>query len=633
MSVAAAPDVNTAAAELLVDGFAAAGVRDFVVCPGSRSTPITLAIARARDRGLVRLHVVVDERAGAFFALGQGRVTGVPSVVVCTSGTAGAHFMPAVIEASLARVPLIVITADRPWELREASAPQTIDQPRLFGTHARFALDLGPPSAEPSALRAFARMAAQTVERALWPDPGATHLNVQFRKPLEPARASGREGYRDPLVELVERLCGRGPTRVIPAQIAPDDGAIEPVASLLVRSSRAIVVCGPAERAGRAAIACRRDAILEFATSHNLPVLAEAASGARFHRRASPSRAISHFDTVLRNTRAREALAPDLVIEFGLPPTSSAYARALGEWTEAKRVVVAPYGWPDPASSADWLIRAGAVEACAALEAAAPGTDVHRKRREPYGAAWSRADAAAERAISTVLETPPERRNSEVEVATSLSEGACVRALCATLPDGAVVMSGNSLAARHLDTFVSAARRDLTVLHQRGACGIDGLVAGGAGAKAASGSPVALLLGDLSLAHDATSLVLAARAGGPFVIVAIDNAGGRIFEGLPIARAIEAGTFEELFAAPAGLDFGALGVAAGVDVVRATSEVELKAALDRGWNTQRTTLVVAVVPPHDHAAREARIDSELARMLMGLGSAIGADLSPGPSPE
>ena len=183
-------NLHLAWARLFLRSAAAAGVTDVVLSPGSRSTPLTIAAATTSE---LRAHVIVDERGAAFFALGQARVTGRPSLLICTSGTAGAHWLPALIEASQSFVPLIAVTADRPWELQDSAAPQTIDQLKLFGDHVRHYAELGLPDPSPGALRAVPRIAAQAVARALGPVPGPVHINARFRKPLEPVEVDGPE--------------------------------------------------------------------------------------------------------------------------------------------------------------------------------------------------------------------------------------------------------------------------------------------------------------------------------------------------------------------------------------------------------------------------------------------------------
>ena len=335
-------NLHIAWARLFVGAAAAAGVADVVLSPGSRSTPLAIAAA---DEPRVRLHVIVDERSAAFFALGQARVTGRPSMLVCTSGTAGAHYYPAIIEASLSFVPLLAVTADRPWELQDAAAPQTIDQQKLFGGFVRHAAELGLPDPSPAAMRAVPRVAAQSVARALGPTPGPVHVNARFRKPLEPVETKSSE----PWEALAASLLKRGGPAVRVSQAAIDPEMAREIAERVACAERGLLVCGPAPIAQ----AEGRDAILELARRSGLPLLAEATSQIRFGGDRTGVAQISAIDAVRYSLG--HGLAPDLIVEIGAPPTSAAYAELVARGG-AHRVVVAPHGWNDPHGDASALV-------------------------------------------------------------------------------------------------------------------------------------------------------------------------------------------------------------------------------------------------------------------------------------
>ncbi|WP_437727988.1 2-succinyl-5-enolpyruvyl-6-hydroxy-3-cyclohexene-1-carboxylic-acid synthase [Sorangium sp. So ce861] len=601
-------NLHSAWAQLFVRALSQAGVRDVVLCPGSRSTPLAIAAMESEE---VRCHGVVDERAAAFFALGQARVTGRPSVFVCTSGTAGAHALPAIIEAHHSFTPLIAITADRPWELADAAAPQTIDQVKLFGDHVRHFAELGLPDPSPLALRAVARIAAQAAARALAPTPGPVHINARFRKPLEPVDVAGPEPWQAEWEALMRRA---GP-RVVPARAGVDARAIEEIAARCARAERGLIVCGPAP--SREDDARARRAVLALSRATGFPVLAEGTSQIYFGGAAEGVVMPASFDAFLRAPEFRAANAPDLILELGAPPTSAGYATYIAEHAGCRRFVVAAHGWNDPTSAAAALVMAEPADVCEALAARLAGAalDLGRGRRG-WAATFARAgEAAAAQAARACA-------------GDELTEGAVARAVASACPEGSLLAIGNSMPVRDLDTYCPPSARPLRVLHQRGASGIDGLVSGAAGARAVAAAPLTLLLGDLSLLHDLTGLLLAARAAGdggaPLVVVVVQNDGGRIFEHLPVARR-GAELLERCFTMPQHLDFAPAAAMFGLAYERAGTASGLAGVLAAAYQRPGATLIEAVVPPHDGAARVARLWSDVRREVAALSSAPAAD--------
>ncbi|WP_437615111.1 2-succinyl-5-enolpyruvyl-6-hydroxy-3-cyclohexene-1-carboxylic-acid synthase [Sorangium sp. So ce834] len=601
-------NLHSAWAQLFVRALSQAGVRDVVLCPGSRSTPLAIAATESEE---VRCHSVVDERAAAFFALGQARVTGRPSAFVCTSGTAGAHALPAIIEAHHSFTPLIAITADRPWELADAAASQTIDQMKLFGDHVRHFAELGLPDPSPLALRAVARIAAQAALRALAPTPGPVHINARFRKPLEPVDVAGPEPWQAEWEALMRRA---GP-RVVPARAGVDARAIEEIAARCARAERGLIVCGPAP--SREDDARARRAVLALSRATGFPVLAEGTSQIYFGGLAEGVVMPASFDAFLRAPEFRAANAPDLILELGAPPTSSGYATYIAEHAGCRRFVVAAHGWNDPTSAAAALVMAEPADVCEALAARLAGAalDLGRGRRG-WAATFARAgEAAAAQAARACA-------------GDELTEGAVARAVASACPEGSLLAIGNSMPVRDLDTYCPPSARALRVLHQRGASGIDGLVSGAAGARAVADAPVTLLLGDLSLLHDLTGLLLAARAAGdggaPLVVVVVQNDGGRIFEHLPVARR-GAALLDRCFTMPQHLDFAPAAAMFGLAYERAGTASGLAAALAAAHQRPGATLIEAVVPPHDGAARVARLWSDVRREVAALSSAPAAE--------
>lgn len=602
-------NLHTAWARLLLRALASAGVRDVVLSPGSRSTPLALAAAESEE---LRCHVIVDERSAGFFALGQARASGRPSLLICTSGTAGAHYFPAIIEASQSFLPLIVVTADRPWELHASAAPQTIDQIKLFGDHVRAFSDLGLPDPTLPALRAVVRVAAQAVLRSISPEPGPVHINARFRKPLEPILTGGPEPWEAAWSALLQKGAPASPS----PRSTPDPEAISALVERCSRTERGMIVCGPhlapsgvSGAAGRSFdLKQYQRSIAALARAAGLPVLAEATSQLRFG--LSPEiTSIAAFDALLRDPAFRSRLAPDLLIEIGAPPTSQGYADLIAEHPDCPRFVLAPHGWNDPSSSAHALLFGDPAEIC---EAVATSLSVPRRPdRSPWLLSLARADARAWDLVDREL------------AGDRLSEGIVARLVASRCPEGSILAIGNSSPVRDLDMYCPASPRPLRVLHQRGASGIDGLVSGAAGARSVAGGPVTLLLGDLSLLHDLTGLALARVVAGstpsaPLVIVVVQNDGGRIFERLPIGRAAKSsgGAFEALlergFTTSHGLHFEPAAAMFGLAYERAGTKSALEQALSRAFSGSGATLIEAIVPKSDGAERAQRLIQSIA---------------------
>jgi 2-succinyl-5-enolpyruvyl-6-hydroxy-3-cyclohexene-1-carboxylate synthase len=565
---------------LLAESLVAAGLEHVVLSPGSRSTPFTWAFG---THPRLTRHVLVDERAAAFFALGLARVSGKPALLLCTSGTAGANYFPAVVEASLAQLPLLVLTADRPLEVQGTNAAQTIDQMKLYGDHARAFFDLGAPEAAASVLAALPRLVSQAYLRSRFPEPGPVHLNARARKPLEPsapATAPERE-----LAEQVDALLGRGPTRVGVPSMVPDPHAIEDLAARLARAKRGVIVCGPAALYAPDASA----ALSELSERLGMPIYAEATSQLRFGSRALNE--ADALDWLLRSAPRRNELGVDLVLRFGAPPTSSGLEQLLAERGRPELHVVAEHGFPDPTNAAESLTFGGTAVVAGALVQA---LSAHRASAQlDFRASLTRANERVWQCIDRHLAS-----------ARELTEATAVRTAVAAVPEGGLLVVGNSLPVREVDAFVASSARRIQVASQRGANGIDGLIAGAAGAARASGVPTLLLLGDVSFAHDLGGLAAARCVKSPFVVMILDNDGGRIFEQLPAARLFgEAEEHAELWLSPPGIDFRHAGPLFGMPFSAPTSVSELEIVLRHGLATPGPSLVHARVPPH--AARDS----------------------------
>jgi 2-succinyl-5-enolpyruvyl-6-hydroxy-3-cyclohexene-1-carboxylate synthase len=577
---------------LLLGTLARAGVEDVILSPGSRSTPFAWA---ALHEPKFRCHSLVDERVAAFFALGQARATGKPSLLVCTSGTAAANYYPAVIEASLSHLPLLILTADRPFELQHSAAPQAIDQIKMFGDFVRAFFELGTPDPAESALTGVLRSVAHAVLTARFPRPGPVHLNARARKPLEPLQLSDAASVA--LRERVDELLARGPALSAGATL---QGDVTRLAEACKTIARGVIVVGPHQPRDAA------PALLDLAAITGFPLLCEATSQLRWlPERAPEARLIDGFDWLLRCERLRAALRPDLIVSFGGPPTSGAYERFLNGAFVGQRFVVAPHGFPDPHGLATELVNASSADTARAVIGALDQSDLRdRGAREAFGRAWSHANAQAWGEVEQELARP----------ANVLSEPRAVRSVLNSLPPACTLVVGNSLPIRDVDAYVPSSARRLRVLSQRGANGIDGLISGAAGAASSSAEPTVVLLGDVSFMHDLGGLAAARAHRGPFVIVVIDNGGGRIFEQLPMFGQLQGNAEAARFwLTPPAVELAHAALLFGYRFTRVTHDHEITSALQRATTEQAVSVLHIIVGGASAREGEARVRAALER--------------------
>jgi 2-succinyl-5-enolpyruvyl-6-hydroxy-3-cyclohexene-1-carboxylate synthase len=586
------PTLLTEWSRLLLGTFARAGVEHVVLSPGSRSTPFAWA---ALNESKLRCHSVWDERVAAFFALGQARVSGRPSLLLCTSGTAAANYYPALIEASLARLPLLVLTADRPFELQHASAPQAIDQLKLFGDSARAFFELGTPDASPSALEGILRSVAHAVHAAQHGNPGPVHLNARARKPLEPMQADDAASLR--LRESVDALLARGPT-VAPG--ATLHGDVTRVARACAETARGLILLGP-EPAYRPEAA---RAVARLAEITGFPLLCEATSQSRFQTELPAGvLCIDAFEWLLRSPRLRRALSADLLLSFGGTPTSGGYERWLDSGFSGQRFVIAEHGFPDPHGLASELVSSStAVAASDIVHSLQHARLPYEAERAGFRHAWREANRQAWVVVEKELARPAAR----------LSEACAVRAVLEHLPEPCQLVLGNSLPIREVDAYVPSSARTLSVLSQRGANGIDGLISGAAGAASLRAQPTVLLLGDVSFMHDLGGLAVAREAAGPFVIVVIDNGGGRIFEQLPIFGQLEQHADASRFwLTPPSAELSHAAQLFGFRYAKLTEQAGIANALRVATSEPGVTVLQIVVDGSSARESERRVRAEL----------------------
>ena len=548
---------NTIWAGIFVSELKKLGLDSVCIVPGSRSTPLAIAFAESE----IKVYVHSDERSASYFALGLARASRKSVALVCTSGTAAANFFPAIVEANYSEVPLIVLTADRPAEMRESGANQTIDQLKLFGDHVRWFADVPAPEANFSKhlFRYLQTLAARAYETSQSPLPGAVHLNFQFRKPLEPIDVPDDlpDWMNDSLLSALEtapaQLTFSSPT------LYPTQEQTDFLTQAISSAPRGLIVCGP--RCPEGDFPAR---ITKLATKLGYPILADALSGLRFGAHVNEN-IIGGYDTFLPIS-----LRPQLVLRFGDLPTSntlSDYFDSLEDipqihisetkrWRD-DRFRVTHSMWVDPLLLCEELLR---------------NTDYQTNPN------WLPAWAELERAVwdeVNALRTEPD------------FEGGVLPDVFSQLPQGSGLFIANSLPVRHLDQFAQPDSKSLRIFANRGASGIDGTLSSALGA-AAHLPGLVFVTGDLSFYHDMNGLLAISRCGIRATIIVINNDGGGIFERLPISKFEP--PFTDLFTAPHGLTFEHAAKLYGIDYTR-VERLDLKSALENSLASDKSTII------------------------------------------
>jgi 2-succinyl-5-enolpyruvyl-6-hydroxy-3-cyclohexene-1-carboxylate synthase len=578
------PNINLLWAELLIEELLRNGVDCFCIAPGSRSAPLALAVAR---RAADQAHVHFDERGAAFFALGHARATGHPAVVITTSGTAVANLLPAVIEASMDGVPLLLLTADRPPELRATGANQTIEQPGIFGRYARWQFDLPCPD-EKIPLAPVLTTADQAVFRTQHPHAGPVHLNCMFREPLGPQRvAYPRRALFTPLAQWMKSAEPFTRYTAPRAALPPLEGFN--LATLFKKAQRGLVVLGRLPGGNPPAT------LLKLLRSLRWPVFADVQTGLR-----AAAGVIAHADLLLLSPALRKKWQPDVVLHIGGGFVSRRVADFLRDAAPPHYVHVNPSpARLDPAHQVTHRVVADIECFCFAVT-------MHLPKRSPRNgrALWQRAAAVAADVLA-----------AQLTKAKKISEPAVARWLSTALPAGHALLLGNSMPIRNMNMFAAVAPR--RVVANRGASGIDGLVATAAGFAAGAGLPVTALLGDLALLHDLNSLALLGAGQPPVVLIVINNDGGGIFSFLPVAQSGAA--FERFFGTPHGLTFAAAAQQFGLAYAAPATLPELQRAYDAACASGRPALLEIRTDRRkthaEHVALQRELERALARLL------------------
>ncbi len=523
-------NVNSLWAGVLAETLVRCGVSQVVVCPGSRSTPLAFAFAA---HPAIEAIPVLDERSAAFFALGLAKQANRPVALVCTSGTAGANFFPAVIEAHESGVPLLVLTADRPPEMRACASGQTIDQQKLYGSYVSFYHELATPEATETALRALRQTAAHAVQRALVPSAGAVHLNIPFRDPLPPIDDGGVTAQAVAGINWDLFFAHLAPAE------APQMAATPP---RIIPEVHGVIVVGPAQPGD---VGTYVAAVAEIARRLGWPVLADGLSPLRNYAAQLPT-LVTTYDVALRNAPVAERLKPEVVVCLGGWPTS----KVLRSWLETSNALT----WlvTDRADNRDALHGrtrqvAFSLPVFASILPVAVDSNGYQRM-------WARYEEKARAVLDEKFRHEP-----------ALFEPKAAWLLGRHLPAGTAVFVANSMPVRDVEYVWPPGDRALRPLCNRGANGIDGTLSTALGIAHGAEAPAVLLTGDLALLHDTNGFLLRGKLRGALTIVLINNRGGGIFEHLPVAQFEP--TFEEFFATPQEADFAKLGSAYGVEYV------------------------------------------------------------------
>jgi 2-succinyl-5-enolpyruvyl-6-hydroxy-3-cyclohexene-1-carboxylate synthase len=598
--VATAPNATYAFVTAFFEEFARSGVKQICISPGSRSSPLAVVAATTPE---FRIWSHIDERSSGFFALGLAKALREPVGLICTSGSAPANYFPAVMEAYYAGVPLIIMSADRPAELRDWGAGQAVDQVKLYGPHVCYFAEMPVPDAGSRMLRFARTSACRAVAESQGLRPGPVHLNWPFREPLEPIADSDDRRSRDWAEgDLVARR-GRPESRpyVASAREIPlaSEAQIQNLADRIQEQPRGIIAAGAMDEPASFA-----SAVAKLAKAAGWPVLAEPTSGLRRGAHISGAQMLAGSDLFLRDSNFSGSNSPEFVLRFGGTPVS----KALRLWLEAAlppNVVVVDPGsrWNEPSHLISDYLAVDPTDLCNRLAAALESRSDSRRE-----SAWLQTFERAERATQDGL-------HAEILAAQSLLEPRATKELCEFLPADAILYVSNSMPIRDLDAFMPIGKSGLRVLSNRGTNGIDGMVSSALGAAAANLAPVFLLTGDLAFLYDLGALLATCRYPLRATIVVLNNDGGGIFSFLPIARHGEEVRFEEIFTTPHGVDLTGCAELFGVHYSRVSTVPAYREALEKSAACDGVSIIEIPIDREDNLAHFRSLVASVGRSV------------------
>jgi 2-succinyl-5-enolpyruvyl-6-hydroxy-3-cyclohexene-1-carboxylate synthase len=504
-----------------VDELVSSGVDKVVISPGSRSTPLAILMA---EHPKLTCYINIDERSAGFFALGIAKSQKKPVALLCTSGTAAANYYPAIVEAHYARIPLLILTADRPHELRDVGAPQAIDQLHMYGNYPKWFVDLALPEEQPNMLRYVRTVAARAVGTSKTSPAGVVHLNFPFREPLIPnINIPNLWSKHDTKRSTYLHIPPTNP-------ILPEE-EMDKIANLFEERSKGLIICGEHYDQGFVENVQSLSEYLKF------PVLADPLSQLRagVHNKQG---IVDSYDSILKDKELVEELKPEVVIRFGAMPVSKPLMLMLKNNPDIMQIVVDQGGtYRDPTLNASHLVTCDETAFCQSMI-----RKVNKKQASQFYDSWIQCDKLYWEMI-----------NQSLEQMTEMFEGKIVRELHQFLPDHCTLFVGNSMPIRDVDTFFGHTNKEITIMANRGASGIDGIVSTALGASVDAKQPTFLLIGDLSFYHDLNGLLAAKMNNLDLTILLINNDGGGIFSFLPQSN--EEKHFETLYGTAIGLDF------------------------------------------------------------------------------
>ncbi|MBW2658363.1 MAG: 2-succinyl-5-enolpyruvyl-6-hydroxy-3-cyclohexene-1-carboxylic-acid synthase [Deltaproteobacteria bacterium] len=576
---ALAPNANIAFCEALLTELARGGVDHLCICPGSRSAPLAIASLRVPE---LYPWVHLDERAAAFFALGLAKSSGNAVALFCTSGTAAANFYPAVIEAWYGHVPLIVLTADRPAELREWGGGQTIQQTRLFGDHIRWFAEAPLPEASDLILKTARSIGARAASLAQGEIRGPVHLNLPFREPLTPQPCDkerellhglsfqagrGRRGNRS--YTTVHPRCREVPQRVI-----------QELCHLVKGYDQGILLCGEHDSADDY---CEQ--VARFTNIAGWPVIADPVSQLRFGRHTGKMTILACGDLLLRSDGFRKRMAPECIFRVGATLTGKSARVWANEHSHCRHLLVdGQQRWNDPDHLVNDLLPYDPANFFCQLSEALEKENFVRKKR-----LWLDAWTGAEQIAGRILKEEFAQNNDLLEPAVG-------EMLVHFLPDGSDLFLASSMPVRDIDSFAPPSTKSIRVFSNRGTNGIDGVISSALGVAADNGSrkkgrQTVLLTGDLTFLHDVGGLLAASRKKLDLTIIVINNDGGGIFSLLPVAEYAGEANFDQFFTTPHGLSFQAAAELYGLDYLKADSLSQFSSFLQSSLRNRGTGVI------------------------------------------
>ncbi len=517
--------------DTFVNELVSSGVKYVCISPGSRNTPLTLAFANNKK---IKSFLHIDERSGGFFALGLAKASDTPVALVCTSGTATAEFYPAIIEAYQQRIPLIVCTADRPPELLDVGANQTINQNNMYKNHIRWFFDAGLPEPMTKRIKHIKALAKRAVYESTTRSRGPVHINFPFRKPFEP------ESYTDEvdnkLIELAKSnsIDSKKLFKEEEKNITTEKWFSE-VNNHLMKKKKGIIIAGPENYNSRFHENCKL-----LSEKLGYPIFADGASQLRFGK-STKTNIISNYDAILRSNKFAKKYKPEIILQFGRTVTSKALETFL-ENTNAVRFMINEYGdWFDPSNRATASLACKPYIFCETMLQKLESNSIPKQKNN-----WLEIFIEADKIASKTKKNIIEKSNFANEPRTIIE-------LLNALPEKSKIMISNSMPIRDFDYFATKTDKSFTIFNNRGASGIDGITSTALGITAENNYPTVLLTGDLAFYHDLNGMLAAKKYSLPLTVILINNNGGGIFEVLPISDYGK--VFKEYFIAQHNLDF------------------------------------------------------------------------------